>query len=283
MPKTVVVVGVTGNQGGSVARRFLKDPAYHVRGCTRQDPNSESVKPLVDAGIEIVQVDLDDYESVRQAFKGASVIFTVTNYWEPFFRPDCRRQAAERGISCRKFAYDVEYRHGKNMADAANETVETLDENGFLVSTLSHAYQSSNMRFHELYHFDAKADIFPNYVKIAHPALAVKMSCIQTGYFMTSYKLAPEAYFSKVSRLEWPIRSLIRVRCRTIAMSCALQRLQMPSYPISMSMPTLETLCMPCPNCLQAEPTSLKDPRVAGLNTWHCGAKPQGNRVGMNR
>jgi hypothetical protein len=39
--KLVVVVGATGNQGGSVARRFLQDPQYAVRGLTR-DPSSAS-------------------------------------------------------------------------------------------------------------------------------------------------------------------------------------------------------------------------------------------------
>jgi hypothetical protein len=28
--------------------------------------------------------------------------------------------------------------------------------------------------------------------------LAAKMSCVQTGFFMSSYKLAPGAYFAKV-------------------------------------------------------------------------------------
>ena len=87
------------------------------------------------------------------------------------------------------------------MADAAARTVQTLADNGFIVSTLSHARKSSNGAFTELYHFDAKADIFPDYVQKKYPELAAKMSCVQTGYFMTSYRLAPEAYFSKVRGL----------------------------------------------------------------------------------
>lgn len=199
MAKLICVVGVTGNQGGSVALRFLKDPAYKVRGLTR-DPQSEKAQQLSSQGIEIVQANLDDVKSLESAFKGASTIFSVTNYWEPFFRPDCRAEAEAQGISCRRYAYDVEYRHGKNITDAAATTVDTLEENGFLVSTLSHAEKCSAGEYKELYHFDAKADIFPDYVKDKYPALAAKMSCIQTGYFMTSYRLAPAAYFSKVRR-----------------------------------------------------------------------------------
>ncbi|KAF7593002.1 hypothetical protein BBP40_012161 [Aspergillus hancockii] len=132
--KIICVIGVTGNQGGSVAQRFLQDPTYH---------------------------------------------------------------AAEIGVSCRKYAYDVELQQGKNIADAAAATVGSLDESGFIVSTLSHARKRSGGRYQELYHFDAKADVFPDYVQSNCPELARKMSCVQTGYFMSSYKLVPGAYFGR--------------------------------------------------------------------------------------
>jgi hypothetical protein len=112
-------------------------------------------------GVEIVQADLDDVESLIAAFIGAPIIFSVTNYWEPFFRPDYRQKAAEAGISCRKYAYDVEVRQGKNIADAAARTVDSLDENGFIASALSHARKCSKRVFTELYYFDGKADVFP--------------------------------------------------------------------------------------------------------------------------
>lgn len=197
MTKLIVVVGVTGNQGGSVARKFLEDPAYRVRGLTR-NTNSPNATALAAKGVEVVQADLDDVNTLIPAFAGANVIFSVTNYWEPFFRPDCRAKAEELGISCRKFAYDVELRHGKNITDAAATTVESLDENGFLVSTLSHAEKCSQGKFKELYHFDAKADAFPGYVKEKYPALHAKTSCIHTGFFTSSYKFVPQAYFRKV-------------------------------------------------------------------------------------
>ena len=65
MQKTLVVVGVTGNQGGSVAERFLQDPQYHVRGLTR-DPTSDRAQQLAGQGIEMVQATLDDVESLRR-------------------------------------------------------------------------------------------------------------------------------------------------------------------------------------------------------------------------
>lgn len=198
MSKLVVVLGITGNQGGSVAQRFLRDPKYKVRGITRDSARPIFLK-LVDQGVEIVEADLDDVSSLDRAFAGANVIFSVTNYWEPFFRPDCREEAETKGISCRRYAYDVELRQGKNIADAAAKVVEGLDENGFIVSTLSHAGKCSGGRFKELYHYDAKADVFPGYVREKYPELEKKMGCVQTGWFMSSYKIIPWAYFGKVS------------------------------------------------------------------------------------
>lgn len=200
MTKIICVIGVTGNQGGSVAQRFLKDSNYQVRGITR-NPTSSAAQKLSSQGVQIINADLDDVESLIKAFEGTNIIFSVTNYWEPFFRPDCRAKAAEAGIDCRKFAYNVELQQGKNIADAAAKVVAGLDENGFIASTLSHAGKCSKGKFKELYHFDAKADVFPDYVNERHPELAAKMSCVQTGFFMTSYKLLTEAYFSKVCDL----------------------------------------------------------------------------------
>lgn len=181
-----------------MAGRFLQDPQYHVRGLTR-DPTSAKARELATQGVEVVKANLDDVESLKEAFAGANLIFTVTQYWEPFFRPDCRQKAAELGMSCRKYAYDVEYQQGKNMADAAAATVQTLGENGFIASTLSHAGKCSGGKFKELYHFDAKADVYPDYVQEQYSELAKKMSCVQTGYFLSSYKIAPQSYFVKVS------------------------------------------------------------------------------------
>ena len=89
-------------------------------------------------------------------------------------------------------------------ADAAATTADTLDANGFFASTLSHADKCSDGKFQELYHFDAKADIFPFYVNKKHPKLAEKMSCIHTGFFHTSYRILPNSYFKKVG---WALAS----------------------------------------------------------------------------
>ncbi|KAJ9650510.1 hypothetical protein H2198_010187 [Neophaeococcomyces mojaviensis] len=206
MPKSIAIIGITGNQGSSVASHYLSlnsaaiqsgdAPPYTIRGLTR-NPASPAAIHLKSQSVEIVKADLDDASALISALKGANLIFSVTNYWEPFFRPDCRAKAKQLGLSPRKYAYDVEHAQGQNIADAAAATVDSLDDNGFIVSTLSHATQCSNGKYPELYHFDAKADIFPNYVKAKHPELAKKMSCLQTGYFMHSFRIAPASYFRR--------------------------------------------------------------------------------------
>lgn len=194
-PKLVVVVGATGNQGGSVARRFLREgPArFHIRGLTR-DPSSPASQDLAALGADMVQADLFDRASLERAFRGANVIFSVTNYWEPFVA-----KSRPEGLGMvREYAGLRERAAGVNIADAAAATVETLDGAGFVVSTLSHAGRCSGGRFAELYHFDVKADVFPYYVEETHPGLAVKMRCVQTGFFMTSHQILPHSYLAKV-------------------------------------------------------------------------------------
>ncbi|KAK0746900.1 hypothetical protein B0T18DRAFT_326512 [Schizothecium vesticola] len=203
--KLLVVIGATGNQGGSVARRFLRDPRYAVRALTR-NPASPAALALSALGADVVAADLDEPASLRAAFSDASAIFSVTQYWEPFFRPDCRAAAAALGVSCRRYAYDVEVRQGRNIADAAAGVAEGLEENGFWVSTLSSARECSGGRMTEVYHFDGKADVFPRYVDEWWPELARKMSCVHTGYFMTSWGILPASYLNKQAEGSYQMR-----------------------------------------------------------------------------
>lgn len=203
-PKLVVVVGATGNQGGSVARRFLQEglDRFRVRGLTR-NPDSSASQALASLGAEMIYADLFKPDTLKEVFAGANVIFSVTNYWEPFF-PDrienSKREAENLGINTvREYAGHLELTAGRNIADAAAATVATLDDNGFIASTLSHARRCSGDVFKELYHFDAKAEVFPCYVREKHPDLAAKLSCVQTGFFMTSHQILPNSYLAKVN------------------------------------------------------------------------------------
>ncbi|MBT8110977.1 MAG: NmrA/HSCARG family protein [Gammaproteobacteria bacterium] len=83
--KIIVVVGATGAQGGGLLRAILDDPQqqFQARALTR-NANSDKAQMLAARGAEVAQADLDDLESLQEAFKGAYGAFCVTNFWEHF-------------------------------------------------------------------------------------------------------------------------------------------------------------------------------------------------------
>lgn len=83
--KTIVVLGSTGAQGGGLARAILSDTSrnFTVRAVTRK-VHSDKASELAKLGAEVVAADLDDLESLQQAFSGAYGAYCVTNFWEHF-------------------------------------------------------------------------------------------------------------------------------------------------------------------------------------------------------
>ena len=102
--KTVLVLGATGQQGGSAAAA-LADDGWRMRALVR-DPSSPGAHTLSAAGIETVRGDLADAASVRAAAAGAYGVFSVLP-------------------SSGQFVYGVsdadEVRFGKAVADAAKD------------------------------------------------------------------------------------------------------------------------------------------------------------------
>jgi uncharacterized protein YbjT (DUF2867 family) len=78
--RTILITGVTGNQGGAVARA-LKGSGFYLRGLTRK-PDSERAAALAHLGVEIVSGDLDDEATLRRALAGAWGVFGVQNAGE---------------------------------------------------------------------------------------------------------------------------------------------------------------------------------------------------------
>lgn len=197
MVKLIVVVGITGNQGGSVARTFLDDPAWRVRGLTR-DTESAASRALSAQGIEMIQCNLHDPVSLKTVFVGANLVFSVTDFWKPLFDTNNQVRAAEQGKSIGQYAYELEVEQGKNIVDAVAREVARLDGVGLIASTLCNARESSHGKYKELWHFDGKADVFPKYVQEKYPELAKKTSYLHAGYFFTSWQILPGRWFTKV-------------------------------------------------------------------------------------
>ena len=67
MKSTVVVTGATGVQGGGVVNALLEHPdAFHIRAITR-NAASNKAEELTQKGVEVVQGDLNDHNSLVQA------------------------------------------------------------------------------------------------------------------------------------------------------------------------------------------------------------------------
>mgnify|MGYP003694281441 CR=1 FL=1 len=76
----VLVTGVTGKQGGAVARELVAS-GVRVRGMTRH-PESDAARAMQKLGVEIVAGDFDDEASVKRALVGAWGAFSVQNTLE---------------------------------------------------------------------------------------------------------------------------------------------------------------------------------------------------------
>lgn len=76
----IVVTGATGQQGGVTARELLA-AGHRVRAMTRK-PDGDAAKAIAKLGAEVVQGDLDDPTSLKQAFAGAWGVFAMQNTWE---------------------------------------------------------------------------------------------------------------------------------------------------------------------------------------------------------
>ncbi|KAN0115552.1 NmrA-like family protein-like protein [Hyaloscypha variabilis] len=162
-----VIIGATGGQGGSVVDSFLKDGKYQVRAVTR-NVNSANAQALHKRGVEVVTADLNDQASLIQAFKGATLIFAVTDFFEPF---------AAKGP---EYAIQVEAAQGINLAKAAAAT-PTLKH--YIWSTLPNGKKISGGKY-IIPHFEAKNQI-DAYIK-SDPALLPKTTFVWVTFFASN-------------------------------------------------------------------------------------------------
>lgn len=143
--KIIAVVGATGSQGGGLVRAILddKDGEFTARAITR-NVNSDKAKELAQLGAEVVPGNVDDIESLKQAFEGAYGVYCVTFYWE-------------------HFSPEKELTHAKAMANAAkNASVQhviwsTLEDTRQWIP-LDDDRMPTLMGKYKVPHFDAKGE-----------------------------------------------------------------------------------------------------------------------------
>ena len=143
--KIIAVAGATGAQGGGLVRAILKDKGseYAVRALTR-DPTTPRATALENLGAEVVAANLDDRESLKDAFEGAYGAFCVTFFWD-------------------HFSPEKEKAHAKAMAGAAKHAGvqhviwSTLEDTRRWVPA-SDSRMPTLMGRYKVPHFDAKGE-----------------------------------------------------------------------------------------------------------------------------
>jgi uncharacterized protein YbjT (DUF2867 family) len=76
--KQALIFGGTGNIGGATTRELLKR-GWNVRAVTR-NPTSEKALVLTRLGADVVQADMDDPTSLKNAFEGITKVMSVQNW-----------------------------------------------------------------------------------------------------------------------------------------------------------------------------------------------------------
>lgn len=171
MAKTIVVLGATGGQGGSVVNTFLQGSGWKVRGLTR-NASSAQASALRAKGVEVIEADADDQASLERAFEGAHAIFAFTNYYDYFFELGPEKSIVRESAQ------------GANIAQAAAKTV-SLER--FVWSTLPNTELLSRGRA-VVPHFQGKANV-DLFIKAQLPELYAKTTFVIFTIFGTNVVL----------------------------------------------------------------------------------------------
>jgi uncharacterized protein YbjT (DUF2867 family) len=146
--KTILVIGASGAQGGSVARALLERGSFNVRAFTRK-PDSPAALELASRGAGIAAGDLDDRDSIAAALDGVHGVFGVTNFWEHF------EKEGEEGRNLIRAVADAEVPH-------------------FVFSTLPAIEKATDGALHSP-HFDIKAELEQYARALSVPATFIHM------------------------------------------------------------------------------------------------------------
>ncbi|RMD40025.1 hypothetical protein DV735_g5113, partial [Chaetothyriales sp. CBS 134920] len=173
MSQLLVVLGATGQQGGSVINHVLSNPAlrsqYQLRGVTR-DVSKPASQALRQKAVEVVAADLDEPATVKAALAGAHTVFAMTRTIY-----DAQTKAREE-------------RQGRTIADAAVASgVQYL-----IWSTETHAGHESQGKY-PVDSYDAKYEV-EQYIRTLP---AIRSAFVAPGTFLQNLQgmLAPQVRF----------------------------------------------------------------------------------------
>lgn len=156
--KTILVSGATGKQGGALLKYLLRN-GWRIRALTR-NPRGRAAQKLSESGVEVVQGDMDDVESLKRAARGVHGVYSVQDFWT---------------VGPKR-----EVQQGKNMADAAHSTgVEH-----FLYSSVGGAERNSGIT-----HWETKWEV-ENYIrKLGLPATVLRPAAFMENYYIAAVEI----------------------------------------------------------------------------------------------
>ncbi|KAI4231849.1 MAG: hypothetical protein LQ349_005346 [Xanthoria aureola] len=192
MSKLLTVFGATGQQGGSILHYLLRRPdvlnIYRLRGITR-DVSKPAAVALKEAGVEMVQADMDDKASLRAAVAGSNAVFAMTNFWETG-------------------SAEVEVAQGKAMADAAVGAGAEL----IVWASLPNVTEMSGGKLSNVKNYDDKAEV-EAYIRTLPIKSAFFMPAMYMQMFTHMFKPKPNNDRELVFSVTWSGRCpLIDIR-----------------------------------------------------------------------
>ena len=152
-------------------KELLKyDDKYIVRGLTR-NLKSEKALSLSKIGVEMIQADLDDVDSLRNAFEGSNIIFAMTDFWAHM---SVTREEAQ----------------GKSIMDIAGD-LPTLEH--MIWASLPDARTISGGVYKHVYHWQSKAAI-SEYIRNEKPDLWQKTTTVLFPNYFENCLTNPGTY-----------------------------------------------------------------------------------------
>jgi len=156
--RTVLVTGATGRQGGAVIRHLLPK-GWKLRALTR-NPDGHEAQALARQGVEVVQGDLEDPDSIARAALGIYGIYSVQDFW---------------AVGAKR-----EVQQGKNVADAAKKA----DIKHFVYSSVGGAERKTKIP-----HWESKWEV-ENYIReLGLPATVIRPVSFMETYYIDQVEI----------------------------------------------------------------------------------------------
>jgi uncharacterized protein YbjT (DUF2867 family) len=156
--KTILVTGATGRQGGALLKHLLNGQ-WRIRALTR-NPRGGAAAELTQNGVELVQGDMDNIESLKAAMKGVYGVYSVQDFWT---------------VGARR-----EVQQGKNIADAAR----AAGVGHFLYSSVGGAERNSGIS-----HWESKWEVENHIRKLGLPATMLRPAAFMENYYIDAVEI----------------------------------------------------------------------------------------------